>query len=341
MMINAFQDIRQDTIKVTNTALNDTISVKTDSASHVRIHLAVDSVRHLPKPVRNSLEIVQTDTTSVCMRNNIADITFHDSVNVFATLDPSLINRFPFTFIEKNQIRETEAKAILVKHLKTGQILPEKPFSADWTILIILIAAFLYSLISTTSKNLIPEVSKFILFRGINDSSSRDIGGMFHWQSAILSLVSFFAFSLFSYCAADIYNLIPTGTNSFIIWLIFTAIIVAAVLLRHIACIITGIISDKSDMFREYLYGVYQSYWVGALALYIFVIMILYTNMFSPRESVITGLAVVGIIYLIRILRLLIIFMNRNISIFYLILYLCALEILPVVISVKYFTGLV
>jgi hypothetical protein len=45
--------------------------------------------------------------------------------------------------------------------------------------------------------------------------------------------------------------------------------------------------------------------------------------------------------YLIRVIRLIIIFLNRNISIFYLILYLCALEILPVLIVIKYFTGLV
>jgi len=339
-MINGYQDIRQDTIKITKAVLNDTILVKTDSVSHIRIQGAGDSVRQLPKPVRRTLEIVQKDTTSVCLRNSIADITFHDSVNVLTTLDPSLINRFPVTFIENNQRREMAAKAILLKHLKTGQILPEKPFNADWIILIILSAAFLYSLIRNSSKSLLPEVSKFFLFRGINDSLSRDIGGIFNWQSVILSFVSFIAFSLFGYCAAEIFNLIPQGISSIIIWLIFTGIIIVAVILRHIACIITGFVSGKSDIFREYLYGVYQSYRFGALALYFFVIIILYTNVFSARGSVITGLIVVGLIYLIRISRLLIIFMNRNISIFYLILYLCALEILPVLISVKYFTGL-
>ena len=251
------------------------------------------------------MEIVQTDTTSVCTRNSIADITFHDSVNVLTTIDPSLIYRFPVTFIENNQVREAEAKSILIKHLKPGQILPENPLKADWTILILLIASVLYSLILNTSKSLLPELSKFFLFRGVNDSSSRDIGGMFHWNSAILNLVSFFAFSLFGYCASIIYNLVPQGISSLIIWLIFTAIIIVAVLLRHLVCLVTGIVSGKSDIFREYLSGVYLSYRFGALALYISVILILYTNIFSARGTVITGIVVVGIIYLIRISRLL------------------------------------
>jgi hypothetical protein len=340
-MINSHQDIRQDTITVTKTVLNDSNIVRTDSVSHIRIRIAVDSVKHLPKPVKSISEIVQTDTTSVCMRNNVADITFNDSVNFLTTLDQSFIYGFPVTFIENNRIKEREAKMTLVSHLKPGQILPEKPFQADWTILLILFASILYSLVRNTSKSLSPEVSKFFLFRGISDSSSRDIGGMFHWNSAILNLISFFAFSLFGYCAAEVYNLIPRGTNSLIIWMILTAVIITAVLLRHLTCILTGFISGKSDLFREYLYGVYLSYRFGAVALYISVILILYTNMFPAKGTVITGLVVVGVIYLIRISRLLIIFMNRNISIFYLILYLCALEILPVVISVKYFTGLV
>ena len=45
-------------------------------------------------------------------------------------------------------------------------------------------------------------------------------------------------------------------------------------------------------------------------------------------------------LYLIRIARLFIIFINKGISLFYLILYLCALEFLPVVICLKYISGL-
>ena len=66
-----------------------------------------------------------------------------------------------------------------------------------------------------------------------------------------------------------------------------------------------------------------------------------YTRILPVRDFVEAGIIVLGFMYLVRVIRLLIIFLNRNISIFYLILYLCALEILPVLIVVKYFTGLV
>jgi hypothetical protein len=99
--------------------------------------------------------------------------------------------------------------------------------------------------------------------------------------------------------------------------------------------------SDSQDVFREYLISVYQSYRFSAVFLFIIIILIFYTSLIAVGDLIIAGLIIVGIMYLIRVIRLLIIFINRSISIFYLILYLCALEILPVLIIAKYFTGLV
>jgi hypothetical protein len=131
------------------------------------------------------------------------------------------------------------------------------------------------------------------------------------------------------------------GISGLTLWLIFTGIIILAITVRHITCYITGNISEKREVFHEYLVVIYQSYRYGALFIFIVVILLLYTNVFTQSTYVFSGVLTLALMYLLRITRLLLIFMKRNISIFYLILYLCALEILPVVISVKYFTGLV
>ena len=287
-----------------------------------------------------SYQDIQPDSLVVCRRNPVADVTFYDSVNVITTIAADNLNVFPYNFIEKNKKTEAEAKAVLIRHLRSGQELPDKTIDEDWVILVILLGAFLYSLLRNTSKNLLPELSRFFLFRGINDPGSRDIGGVFHWQSTILNLVSFMSISLFAYCIADINNVIPKEVNGLTIWLIFTGVIILAITLRHVTCYITGNISGKREEFHEYLVGIYQSYRYGALVIFVIVILLLYTNIFPHGVYVFSGVFILGLMYLFRIIRLLIIFIKRNISVFYLILYLCALEILPVVISVKYFTGL-
>jgi len=283
----------------------------------------------------------QQDTLIVCRRNPVADITFYDSANVITTIATDKVKCFPHILIEKNKKTEAEAKAVLISHLRPGQELPGKLIDEDWAILVILLGAFLYSLLRNTSKNLLPELSRFFLFRGINDPGSRDAGGIFHWHSTMLNLVSFMSISLFAYCIADIKNVIPAGVNGIIVWLILTGVIILAITIRHVTCYITGNISGKNEEFHEYLVGVYQSYRYGALIIFIIVILLLYTGIFPHGVYIFSGVLILGLMYLVRITRLLIIFIKRNISIFYLILYLCALEILPVVISVKYFTGLI
>jgi hypothetical protein len=244
-------------------------------------------------------------------------------------------------FIEKTRQIQFRERVDLIEHLKTGQDIPVQPFHNDWMIVIIFIAFLLYAFIRATSKSMLPDFIRFLKLRGKNDPSSRISGGFFNWESTILNLISFLIFGLFAYCAASYYNFIPFGIKGILIWLICFSIIISAATFRHIVCVIAGNISGEKEVFREYLLGVYISYRFSALALFILVILMTYTLFFSARGGMISGVVVLAVMYLISVIRLTIIFLNRNISIFYLILYLCALEILPVVISVKYFTGLV
>jgi hypothetical protein len=341
MIINSCTDTQQDTVSGTNVVFQDSSRLKSDSASTIKTLPLKDSVRHKSSISHKPVQFDLADTNSVCIRNSIADITFYDSNNIVTKIESGSSNRFPFIFTEKTQQMQSEARTSIIKHLKPGRDIPVHPFHDDWIIVIILITTFLFSLLRTTSKSMLPAVSRFFLFRGINDPSSRDTGGLFQWQSTILNFISFLIIGLFAYSAADYYDFMPSAVRGIIFWLISLGIIISAVTLRHIVCVITGNASGEKEVFREYLLGIYQSYRFSALFLFVLIILNSYTVLIPSRMYLISGIIVLGITYLIRVVRLLIIFINRNISIFYLILYLCALEILPVLITVKYFAGLV
>jgi hypothetical protein len=146
---------------------------------------------------------------------------------------------------------------------------------------------------------------------------------------------------LCGYVTASYYGAVPGSLPGIVYWLIVTGGIIVSVTARHFVCSLTGMLSDTREVFSEYLITVYQFYHYNAFFLLILTILMLYTTIVPVNVFIIAGIAVAGLLYLIRILRLLIIFINSSISLYYLILYLCALEILPVVISVKYFSGLV
>ena len=169
--------------------------------------------------------IEQNDSTPVCSRNSIIDITFSDSNHIVLVSKANTLNKFPFLFTEKNKLSQAETRSIIVNHLKEGEEMPSHSFQGDWIIGIILLAAFLFSIINSNSKNLIPGVTRFFLFRGINDPASRDIGGIFHWQSTIINFISFLVISLFTYSAMEYYDLVPSNTNGMLLWLIILGII--------------------------------------------------------------------------------------------------------------------
>lgn len=334
------QEARQDSIPAINIQQGDSVRPLTDTVGFLNTSLLKDSLHHRIRKAEVKPVPLVIDTISVCGRNSIEDVTFYDSSNLITRIYPVHTDKFPFLFTLKNRQIQEAAKATLVKQLRTGIDIPPRALHDDWIILIILSVAFLFAIIRKSSENILQGVERFFLFRGINDVTSRDTGGLFTWESTIKNLISFLVLGLFGYVSASYYNIIPSSINGILFWIIAVVGIITAVSLRHLVCLITGIISDEREVFQEYLLNIYQFYRFSALIIFIVTILISYTTIFSVKSCFTAGVIILLTLYLIRVMRLFIIFINKNISLFYLILYLCALEILPVMTTVKYISGL-
>jgi hypothetical protein len=326
--------------------IRDTVKHKADTSANA-IKSATDTFRVADTVTRKKIHPVSlkqisfpVDTISVSARNSISDVTFYDSTNLITRINEKELNRFPFIFTEKNRKREDAAMVTLTKHLKEGKNLPIRLFHEDWIIFIVLAAAFIYSSLRTFSKNFFPEVIRFFSFRGVGDPVAGDISEVYRWQSTIVNLISFFNIALFIYCAASYYDFIPPKIPGILCWAIAFVMVALAITSRHLICYITGRLSGQKQIFNEYMITVYQSFRYSGLILFILVIIVSYTEFFSPQSVFISGFIAFSALYLMRIIRLLLIFIKRSMSILYLILYLCALEFLPVLVTVKYFTGL-
>lgn len=319
--------------------LNDSVFLRLDQKK--------DSNASVPTLIRRSgaaeksSVIGNPDTTSVCTKGKIAAVTFHDSGNLILEGDFGRNEGFPGKFIEANNDIYNRNFSALIKNLKDGEPLSERPINNDWVIAIIMVCLYLFSLLNITSKSMRPELTRFFLFRGINDPGSRDMSLLFNWQSTLLNLISFLIIGLFLFCIIVWYEIVPERIPEILLWFICSGATIISITTRHIICTITGNMSGRKDIFNDYILNVYRSYRFSSLVLFILVILILYTETFAPPVYFITGGILTGSIYLFRVTRLLINFLRQDISVFYLILYLCALEILPVLISLKYFSGLV
>lgn len=286
-------------------------------------------------------KIVQvTDTTSVCSRNPVSDITFYDSTNFILNNSGLPVSGFPYVFYRERARTESVSRIRYYQSLKGGEKVPASDLQKDWLIIVILFSAFLYSLIRSGLTKSLTSFSRFFLFRGIGDPVSRETGAIFHLNSTLINLVSFINIALFLYCLSFVYGFIPDGISGFLVWLIFFGVVISAVTARHITCYLVGGASNEQEIFSEYIVTIYQSYQYSAFVMLILTVLVAYAGILPATFLLYAGILVFTVLYLIRITRLFLIFMKRSVSILYLILYLCALEFLPVVVLFKFLAGL-
>jgi hypothetical protein len=333
--------IIQDTLK-SKTIVNKDKTKQLSDSSYLMIRINTDSAR----PVRNKVfkALRQTDyidSIASCQRNIIADINFNDSSNVIFRINPGNLQNFPFVFTSRNKSFQQEATNAFRIHLKEGDRMPVSIFSYDWLLPFFLITVFIYGLIGSELARLFKEILKFFSFRGIKESSSRDVGSLFQWQSTLFNLSAFINIGIFSFLAALQFQIVPDSGYKIVYFLVTLLIVVSAISSRHIICLITGFMSEEKEIFKEYLFWIYQTHRFISIVLLIIYVLILYTDIFQVSTLFYIGFVAVAFVYFLRVIRLFLIFINRNVSILYLILYLCALEFLPVGVIVKYATGLV
>ena len=242
---------------------------------------------------------------------------------------------FPFLFIEKNKQLEKESRTRITQSLREGELLTVQVFHYDWIIFIVLLSAFFYTSLPAYSRKLFPGATRFFMFRGIGEPEARETSELFHWQSTVFNLITFINISLFAFFALIFHGILPGSLPVAVIWLIMLAVVIISITARHLVSLITGYFSGQKEVFNEYIITIYQSYRYIAFASLMLVSLVAYTDILNPGILIVSGYIIFGLLYLMRIIRLLMIFLKRRLSILYWILYLCALEILPAAIVIK------
>ena len=145
MMIVACRDLQQDTVIRKIVTNQDSLQRKTDSVAVMIPVQSKDTARHKSITLHQNILPDYSDTTSVCTRNSIADVTFYDFNNFILRIGYGSYKQFPFILAEQGRKHQIEERAYLIKQLKPGKELPSHPLHTDWMIIIILVSAFLFS----------------------------------------------------------------------------------------------------------------------------------------------------------------------------------------------------
>jgi len=108
------------------------------------------------------------------------------------------------------------------------------------------------------------------------------------------------------------YDFIPAGIPPLLSMLISMGIVILAVTSRHFICLAAGNLSGESEVFKQYLVSVYQSYRFSSVIVFAVVILLVYTVILPPGIIFIIGAIVLITFYLLRVTRLFLIFYEEE-----------------------------
>ncbi len=218
-----------------------------------------------------------------------------------------------------------------------GEPRPRETVNTDMGFIVLSLSLLLITLLTVFGRRSILGGLSSISFRRREETVPAGTSEVFSWPPVIRNIFTILNIGLFA-CTALLVpglaekNLFGGATG-------LTAVLggsfMGALLLRHLTSMILASITGLKNLFREYMNVVYNIWFAGSAVLFILNGIILFAPLNNPLPFITTGLIVVAIFLLIRVLRLYSIFHDRRISIFYFLLYLCALEVLPVLVTLK------
>ena len=187
------------------------------------------------------------------------------------------------------------------------------------------------------------DVLSFLSFRHVADSEdSNDSSSSLNisWRGFFVFMASVTSLALYLYCCFkyyDVFRLFPKQLSNHVWWIaICFGSVIIALAFRFLICTITGGISGQKKLFSEYADTVYNGYKFISIILLFLSIFIIYAHSIPVKALLFFSFVLIGIVVIIRYIKLFLFFIKNNVSISYLFLYLCALEIIPILIFIKY-----
>ncbi len=218
-----------------------------------------------------------------------------------------------------------------------GQPLPAEKLSSDFSFVILSFSLLIVTLMITFGRRSMMAGLSSLGFRRQQELAPPGTSELFGWPSVFRNIFTILNTGLFTTIALLFTDIIhyesPSGSVK--LTLILSASLLAALILRHLTSIITAEVTGWKSLFREHMNVIYNAWFANAIVLFILNVIILFAPLDNSLPFIAAGIIITAISLIIRTLRLLSNFSHRHISILYFILYLCALEVLPVLVILK------
>jgi hypothetical protein len=285
----------------------------------------------LQDPPINNLELIEEVDEAIIIpkqkryKPKIKDTTNTKVDTVYGIKNEDAIPFRNFTPIKKETVQSIEV--LFEPSQRNIEVAP-------WQTAILVLCLFILAFVKAFNNSRFKQSVKAIFSYSVAQEITREEKVFFHRANLLLSTAHLLIISLFVY---HLYNTIISSSNHLSQFIMITGFFVAMYLVKYIFSKILFFIFDDTSLSAEYIFNValYNNL-LGATLLP--VIGFLYYSNLEPN-IVITYLAIPLLLinFILRLIRLIIIGKSKGVSYFYIFLYICTLEILPLVVLFRIF----
>ncbi len=208
------------------------------------------------------------------------------------------------------------------------------PYEKDWLTLVLLLAMVLFASVrSGWQKYLTHLFQSLVSYNTAHRLFLEKNYSLLH-GAVRLEAIFYLVFALFGFQMTLFYRL-DFQYSGFVRYLLIFSLIIIYFTVKKILYRFIGTVVEKREVTEEYLFNIDTYNRVTGLLLIPVVALTAYFPFYSVYLPGILGSAVVLFLYLLLLFRGFAIILKKQFSIFYLFLYFCTLEILPLVLLYK------
>jgi hypothetical protein len=220
-------------------------------------------------------------------------------------------------------------------------ILPERKIernSADWQIAVFILALVLLGSVRLFFSNYLVQLLSALINNTTASRMFRERSLSLVHASFRLDVLFYFIFSLFVFQTLEVFGILFYPNDLISYFIIFAGLLVYFGLKKFIYYV-QGKIARSGQETAEFLFNMNIYNRMTGLFLLPVCLVVAFTPLAEPKFVIFAGFCIIGIFYFLLLLRGAKILIRKQFSIFYLILYLCTLEIVPLLFIYRMMPG--
>jgi hypothetical protein len=281
--------------------------------------------------------LVPPDTSVFLRKRAVADnfLLAISHKTVSQNFDTSLLRKHSSSQLPHTLAKVTSNHAdVKEKTGFAGTLRAKSPL--NWLPGVLLFSLFVFSWIKTLYQKYMMQIIVSLVNYQVSLRLLREKNVLYRNIAFGLNIVFAINGGLFIFFIIQHFGYVQIYPNYIISILIYSMSLIVIYNIKTFVCTLLGYVFKVQDEFSEYTHNI--NLFNKNIGLFLFPIIILfpYVNVTISHIVIYVGILVIMLMFVLRTIRGFQIIMRKGISLFYLILYLCAIEILPVLLAVKY-----